>query len=54
MRFVRFDTHATLTLSPSANADRARMLLEKAEATCPISNSLNCERHLQIDIRLSE
>jgi len=54
MRFVRFDTHALLTLSPSANVERAKMLLEKAEATCPISNSLNCERHLQIDIRISE
>jgi len=54
MRFVRFDTHAQLTLAPSANVERAKMLLEKAEATCPISNSLNCERHLQIDIRISE
>lgn len=54
MRFVRFDTHVQLTVSPSANTERARMLLEKAEATCPISNSLNCERHLQIDIRVSE
>lgn len=54
MRFVRFDTHARLVVSPSANAERAKMLLEKAEATCPISNSLNCERHLQIDIQISE
>lgn len=54
MRFVRFDTHAQLVISPSANIERAKVLLEKAEATCPISNSLNCERHLQIDIRMAE
>ena len=54
MRFVRFDTHAQLMVSPSANVERAKMLLEKAEASCPISNSLNCERHLQIDIQTSE
>jgi organic hydroperoxide reductase OsmC/OhrA len=54
MRFVRFDTHARLTVSKTANVERAKMLLEKAEATCPISNSLNCEQHLQIDIQISE
>lgn len=54
MRFARFETQATLTVASSTNVERARMLLEKAEATCPISNSLNCERHLVIDIRISE
>jgi len=50
LRFTRFDTHAELTVASDANRERAKLLLEKAEATCLISNSLNCERHLTADI----
>jgi organic hydroperoxide reductase OsmC/OhrA len=50
LRFTRFDTHAKLTVGAGANLERARLLLEKAESTCLISNSLSCERHLSIEI----
>lgn len=52
MRFTRIDTHIALAIPSGANADRARLLLEKAEASCPVSNSLNCEKHLTIDIQV--
>jgi organic hydroperoxide reductase OsmC/OhrA len=51
MRFARFDTHVALAIPVGADAARARLLLEKAEASCPLSNTLNCEKHLTIEIR---
>ena len=53
MRFTRFDTHITLVIPTGADPARARLLLERAEATCPLSNTLNCEKHLTIDIMAS-
>src|SRR5580693_8990561 len=46
MRFTRFDTHIALVIPAGADPARARLLLEKAEASCPLSNTLNCEKHL--------
>lgn len=51
MRFTRFDTHVALEIPVGADAGRARLLLEKAEASCPLSNTLNCEKHLTIEIK---
>lgn len=50
LKFTRFDTHAKLTVTSGANFDRAKVLLEKAEASCPVANSLNCARYLSVDI----
>ena len=50
MRFTRFDTHAKLQVPAGADAERAKKLLEKAESTCPVANSLTSERHLTIDV----
>ena len=50
MRFTRFDTHAKLQAMPGADAERARVLLKKAEATCLVANSLNSELHLTIEV----
>ena len=50
MRFTRFATHARLLVSAGADMERARRLLEKAEQTCLVSNSLNGERILTMDI----
>ena len=50
MRFTRFDTHATLHVPAGADIERAKKLLEKAEATCPVSNSLSSERHLTVEV----
>jgi organic hydroperoxide reductase OsmC/OhrA len=52
MRFARIDTHIALVIPEGANPARARLLLEKAEATCPVSNTLNCEKHLTMDIKV--
>ncbi len=50
LKFTRFDTHARLTVAAGANLERASTLLEKAEATCLIANSLNSARHLTVEI----
>jgi organic hydroperoxide reductase OsmC/OhrA len=50
MRFTRFDTHAKLHVPPGADAERAKKLLEKAELTCLVANSLNSERHLEVQV----
>jgi organic hydroperoxide reductase OsmC/OhrA len=50
MRFTRFDTHAKLHVPAGADVERAKKLLEKAEQTCLVSNSLNSERHLAVEV----
>jgi organic hydroperoxide reductase OsmC/OhrA len=51
MSFTRFDTHIDLVIPEGADPARAKLLLEKAEASCPLSNTLNCEKHLTMDIK---
>jgi organic hydroperoxide reductase OsmC/OhrA len=50
MRFSRFDTHAKLHVPTGTDLERAKRLLEKAEASCPVSNSLSSERHLTVEM----
>jgi organic hydroperoxide reductase OsmC/OhrA len=50
MRFTRFDTHAKLHVAAGADVERAKKLLEKAELTCPVANSLSSERHLTVEV----
>jgi len=50
MRFTRFETHAKLHVPPGADIERAKKLLEKAELTCLVANSLNSERHLTVEV----
>jgi peroxiredoxin-like protein len=50
MRFTRFDTHAKLHVPPGADIERAKKLLEKAETSCLVANSLNSERHLITEV----
>jgi uncharacterized OsmC-like protein len=40
MRFTRFETHAKLHVVAGADIERAKKLLEKAEASCLVTNSL--------------
>lgn len=49
-RFTRFDIHARLVLTPESDPEKARRLLEKAERGCLVTNSLNGETHLAIDV----
>ena len=50
MRFTRFDTHAKLHVHTGADIERAKKLLEKAEMTCLVANSLSSERHLTLEV----
>lgn len=50
MRFTRFETQARLQLPQGGDVERAKRLLERAEATCPVSNSLSSERHLVAEV----
>lgn len=52
MRFTRFETHAKLLVPAGADVERAKKLLEKAEATCLVSNSLSSERHLTVEVKI--
>jgi organic hydroperoxide reductase OsmC/OhrA len=50
MSFTRFDTHAKLHVHTGADVERAKKLMEKAEATCLVANSLASERHLTMEV----
>ena len=50
MRFTRFDTHAKLQVPEGGDIERAKKLLEKAELTCLVANSLTSERHLTVEV----
>ena len=50
MRFTRFDTHARLQVPEGTDVERSKKLLEKAELTCLVANSLNSERHLTVEV----
>jgi len=53
MRFTRFDTHVKLQIPPGVDVERAKKLLEKAESTCLVANSLNSERHLTMEVSIT-
>jgi organic hydroperoxide reductase OsmC/OhrA len=50
LRFIRFETHARLQTAPGGDAARGKLLLEKAESSCLVSNSLNAERRLTAEV----
>ncbi|MFZ0486644.1 MAG: OsmC family protein [Arenicellales bacterium] len=52
-QFTHFTVRLTLTVPPDSSEERARMLLEKAERTCLVSNSLKGESTLDIHIVVS-
>lgn len=49
-QFTRFEIQASLDVPPGTDTERARRLLEKAERSCPISNSLTGTIRLTSDI----
>ena len=49
-RFTAFTVNATLSVPAGTDLDKAKRLLEKAEASCLITNSLHAETHLTYDI----
>jgi peroxiredoxin-like protein len=49
-RFTKFKISVTLAVSAGTDIDKAKRLLEKAEAACLITNSLTAETHLETDV----
>lgn len=49
-KFTEFSISATLGVPEGTDVERARRLLEKAEASCLISNSLSGATHLAADV----
>lgn len=49
-RFTQFTLSVTLAVPAGTDIDKAKRLLEKAEATCLITNSLTAETHLETDV----
>ena len=50
MEFTGFSTSARLTLGAEGSRDKAQRLLEKAEQSCLITNSLKADNHLETAI----
>jgi peroxiredoxin-like protein len=51
LRFTEIRLRATLTLPPGQKTERAQRMLERAEKSCLISNSLATPVHLETEIR---
>jgi peroxiredoxin-like protein len=49
-RFTRYTTRAVLKVPAGTDEQRARQLLERAEHSCLVSNSLRGERQLEIRV----
>lgn len=50
IQFTAIQVNAELVIPEGADADRAQRLLEKAEQTCFITNSLKAEPHLEATV----
>ena len=49
-QFTRFDVKATVALPAGADSARAKLLMEKSERGCLITNSLHADFHLEVSI----
>lgn|ERR1022692_2686417 len=49
-RFSKFSTRAKLTVKAGADSAKAQDLLQRAEKSCLVANSLRGERHLEAEI----
>jgi len=52
-RFTEFKLRAVLDASPGTDEKKALRLLEKAEHSCLITNSLNSASHLDAEVRIA-
>ncbi|MEQ1904287.1 MAG: OsmC family protein [Pirellulaceae bacterium] len=50
MLFTEFKIHARLSVAADVDAARAQRLLEKAEQTCLVTNSLKSKVHLHAEV----
>lgn len=53
MRFTEFTVNATLQVPPDTDEQKAHRILEKAEATCLVTNSMSADRRLNavVDVK---
>ena len=49
-KFTSMTVRATLTVPANTDVEKARRLMQKAEDTCLVTNSMNTENHLEADI----
>ena len=52
-QFTGFTLHAKLCLTNEADIEKAKKVLQKAEDSCLITNSLRAESHLTFDISIA-
>lgn len=52
-KFTEFKVRASLRVPPGTKEERAHRILEKAEESCLITNSLSGKVHLETDIEVS-
>jgi uncharacterized OsmC-like protein len=50
MRFTKFLTHAKLRIAADGDVEKAKNLLEKAEASCLVTNSLSSDVRLTTEV----
>lgn len=50
-KFTEFVVRATLRVPQDTNADRAHRILEKAEESCLVTNSLDASIHLEAEVQ---
>ena len=53
-RFTEFQIGVTLRLPPGADRHKAHRIAEKSESVCLVTNSLNGDKTLEIDIEYDE
>lgn len=51
-RFTRYETHAILSVREGTNVEKMKALLERAEHSCLVANSLNGTRSLTTEVTL--
>ncbi len=52
-RFTHFDIQARLLVPAGTDTGKAKLLLEKAEKNCLVSNSLNAEKSIAVSVVIS-
>jgi len=51
LKFTRFDLDAALTIGGDADESKARQVLENAKKYCLVTASLNCETHMNAEVK---
>lgn len=54
VKFTELVSHVVLTIDTDTDPEKAGRLVEKAEQSCLISNSLNCPNHLTVEIKVEQ